>query len=98
MDFLQYSSLLAAIPSFFKVTLRSEQLSQELDIEHKPCGWSVRAAKLKHSISKTLYWELLSQQIPHKSPSVIIRNFELNTQVSVEEFLELYSNFRHLIN
>ena len=90
--FIQYCSILAAIPKTWKHIIKSEP-SSVLDIETTPEKWHTTAQRAHVSPSKAMYWKLVEITSPPPPPPILAWNKDLNSSLTTDEFWDLFPQF-----
>ena len=90
---LYYCSILAAIPKVWKQTIKYENLEEELDIDLATDRWQQHAVRENCTVSKLMYWDLVTHKFPLSKALDTIWNFELGINMSAEEMWEIFAKF-----
>ena len=93
ISFLDYCSILAAIPNQWKLILKGYQMLEPIDIKSK----FDQVCNSKNQVSKNIYWHLIEARHPIKTNTKIIWETNLNISLEDEVWNNLFPIFLHHI-
>ena len=88
IDSFYYMSLLASIPSKWKIAIRNEIVEREIDLPEKVDQFSHNT-----SVSKQIYWTYIENQIPCGPLAMGVWKPDLGYVPELDKFSDLFPNF-----